>query len=146
MISLYEMAFDHVVGVNRSVIFRGNSDLGLSETHGVRNPSGLKGCLAGIFYQDTTQGYLNLPIEKMAGLMLYRISEGQFFINGNKRTALISTKYFLGNNGYGISYNEQEMSDLLWGFAKPIGKPGVPAKYSEVDSINFVTSRVYVLN
>ncbi len=146
MISLVELQYDHVVGVNRSVILRGNTDFGLKEIHGVRNEPGLRGTLGGIFYQDLQHGYLNIPIEKMAGLMLYRISEGQFFINGNKRTALISTKYFLGNNGYGISYKEQEMSDLLWGFAKPIGSPGSATKYSEADSVSFVSARIYPLS
>jgi prophage maintenance system killer protein len=35
----------------------------------------------------------------MAGLLLYRIAEGQFFLDGNKRTAVVAATIFLRNHG-----------------------------------------------
>ncbi|MCX6131799.1 MAG: type II toxin-antitoxin system death-on-curing family toxin [Proteobacteria bacterium] len=83
---------------------------------------------------------MHLPIEKMAGLLLYRIAEGQFFLDGNKRTALLATFFFLKNNGYQLYIDEQRMDDLIWGFAKDPATG--QAKYSENDAIQYIFDNI----
>lgn len=140
--SLVEISVGQVSGVNRSVIEMMNSwNPKNKENHFLRDLNGLDSCLNGIFYQTHEQGYINLPIEKMAGLLLYRIAQGQYFENGNKRTALVSTRVFLKNNGHDIKYTKKQMSDLLWGVAVPPGKP----RYNETDSIKFCEKNIFVI-
>jgi prophage maintenance system killer protein len=79
-------------------------------------------------------------VEKMAGLLLHRIAEGQFFIDGNKRTAVAAAAIFLKNHGLDLRLDRAVVSNLVWGFAKGLG--GVPAKYTEEDAIQFVFDNV----
>ena len=143
-ISLVELTDTQVIGVNRAVIKRFNSDHpGSGQIHQIRDSGGLNSCVSNIFYQSLN-GYQHLPIEKMAGLLLYRIAEGQYFVDGNKRTAYISCRYFLGNNGYWIDPPHKEAEDLLWGFATPANNPAVGARYDESDSIKFIENNIFV--
>ena len=83
---------------------------------------------------------MHLPIEKMAGLLLYRIAEGQFFMDGNKRTAIFAAWFFLANNGYSLYIDENRLNDLIWGFPKdPV--TGL-AKYSEDDAIQYMFDNI----
>jgi death-on-curing family protein len=90
-----------------------------------------------IFYRDSSGTYLNLPIEKIAALLLYRVAQGQCFANGNKRTALLSCYFFLFNNGFTFRIDRGEMNDLLWGFAKDPDDPVAPARYSVEDAQDY---------
>lgn len=140
-IALTELTSDQVIGLNRRVILDAHrKDPNCKQQHAVRDPGGLKGLVDSVFMQLTGAGYVNAPIEKMAGLLLYRIAEGQKFQDGNKRTALMSCVVFLGNNGHQIRTLRAETSDLLWGFAKDpsTGK----AKYSEDDAIQFIFDNI----
>jgi death-on-curing family protein len=129
-----EITVEQVVQINKSVIKVTKSySKDLNENHNLINSNGLESCLSGIFYRDSKGNYLNGPIPKCAGLLLYRIAESQLFENGNKRTALYSTNLFLKSNGYYFKYNKKEISDLMWGFAKPID--GSKPKFQEEDSV-----------
>lgn len=78
----------------------------------------------------------------MAGLLLYRIAQGQFFLDGNKRTAVKSVEVFLIKNGYGIHWNRKEIKNLLWGFGHVL--PDGQHPLSEVDAIEYVESNIYI--
>lgn len=125
---LVEITSDQIIGLNQKI--RGIKDQ-------PRDSSGLISCLGGIFYQSLN-GYYHIPIEKMAGMLLYRLAQGQYFLDGNKRTALLSTVYFLGNNGYSLKIDREETNRLMWGFAPP------NPKYLEKDSISFIFKRIKI--
>lgn len=138
--SIVELRTEEVIGLNRRVIeFARREDPACKQLHGVRSQAGLSGCVGGVFYQTGGAGYINLPLEKMAGLLLFRIAQGQFFLDGNKRTAFYSMVVFLGNNGNNVRTEQSVLSDLIWGFATgPNGKP----KYTEDDAVQFVFDNI----
>ena len=141
-IALDVLTADQVVGLNRRVIMDAQrKDPACQQQHQVGDLGGLTSCVDSIFMQLRDVGYVHSPLEKMAGLLLYRIAEGQYFGDGNKRTALLSCVVFLGNNGHKIQTGRSETSDLLWGFAKDPAT-GV-AKYGESDAIQFVFKSIY---
>jgi len=72
----------------------------------------------------------------MAGLLISRISQGQFFINGNKRTAVNSCWAFLYNNGFGITLDINQVYSLLIGIANH--------NKTEKDAIDWVCSNIYL--
>jgi hypothetical protein len=142
-IALTEITPDQVIGLNRSVVEKARQwDSACQEKHVVRNPGGVQGCIGGIFQQLNPNGYVHLPLEKMAGLILYRIAQGQYFLDANKRTALLSTRVFLGNNSHNLRVDRDVVRDLMWGFAPPINDPTAPAKYKEEDAVKFIFDNI----
>lgn len=136
---LIEMTIEQVINFNKKVIADAHrKDPKCQQQHAIGDKNKLEGCLGGIFYRGFDQGYMNWPIEKMAGLMLFRLAEGQFFLEGNKRTAVVSSYFFLFNNGYILKFTKEEMSDLMWGFAADPTDPLAPRRYTEKDAIRFV--------
>ena len=83
---------------------------------------------------------MHSPLEKMAGLLLYRIAQGQFFLDGNKRTAVVAATIFLCNHGLLLRLDRPTVNDLMCGFA--VGEGGVPAKYRDQDAVQFVFDNV----
>ena len=140
-VDLVEITFDEVVGFNRKAITNARQrDLACKEIHSI-SPSGenkLRSALGSIFYRDYQGIYLNLPIEKVAALLLHRIAEGQCFENGNKRTALLSCYFFLWNNGYRLEIDQGRVNDLLWGFAKDENDPTKPPRFDEQDAQQYI--------
>lgn len=140
MIQLIELEARHVDGFNQSVIKQAHrNDPACQQQHQLVRPNDLMGCLGGIFYQGA-KGYVHLPLEKMAGLLLYRIAQGQFFMDGSKRTAVTAAWAFLRNNGHELYIDRKRLDDLLWGFAKD-PQTGV-AKYSEHDAIQYIFDNI----
>ncbi len=140
MISLSELSSVQGEGLNRKAIEDAHrKDTSCQQQHQTLKPTDLDACLSSIFYQSQS-GYQNLPIEKMAGLLLYRIAEGQFFMDGNKRTALLSSYFFLHNNGLKLYIDRSEVDQLIWGFAKDISSG--KAKFFEDDAIQYVFDNV----
>lgn len=140
MISLNELEVIHITGLNAKVIQDARKkDPACRQSHQLVRPNDLSSCLGGIFFQ-TGPGYVHLPIEKMAGLLLYRVAEGQFFMDGNKRTALLATWFFLKNNGCDLFVDRQKLNDLIWGFAKDTST--AIAKYSEKDAIQYIYDNI----
>jgi prophage maintenance system killer protein len=95
--------------------------------------------LGAIFHQGLS-GYVHLPLEKMAGLLLHRISQGQYFFDGNKRTGVLACAIFLQNHGLQLKLDRVQVAELVWGFAAPMD--GSLAKYGEDDAIQFVFDNV----
>lgn len=142
---LIEITADQIIGLNRKALEAHKKKYPSSQLlHQIVRPNDLASCIGGIFYQ-TAAGYAHLPIEKMAGLILYRVAQGQFFADGNKRTGLLSMWYFLENNGYKIHIDRAEVGELMWGFAPDEDKPVSPPKYTEADAIQFVFNNIYSL-
>jgi death-on-curing protein len=127
---LLELDFPEVIGMNKKEIERFNLKNNEKQIHNIRDINGLKSCLGGIFMRDISGYYYHLPIEKMAGLLLYRISQGHYFTDGNKRTSVICMSIFLSNNGYKIKIDNQIIYDLLHGFATH--------QYKEIDAIQYI--------
>lgn len=71
--------------------------------------------------------YRGADIALQAAALAHAIAERQVFIDGNKRTALFSLRYFLGLNGYTTSASEDERVDWMirishgWGPDEPRG-------------------------
>src|SRR4051794_30904685 len=108
---LVELTADEVAGLNQKIVLDDRlRKPGSTATHVLRNASGLQGCVGGVFMQ-LQSGYVHLPLEKIAGLLLYRIAQGQFFLDGNKRTALLSCVCFLWNNGHRLRMPRDEVSN-----------------------------------
>jgi death-on-curing family protein len=140
MIRLIELQAREVEGLNRRAIEDAHrKDSTCKQQHRLVRAGDLSGCLAGIFYQSVA-GYMHLPIEKMAGLLLYRIAEGQFFMDGNKRTGIFAAWFFLANNGYSLHMDENRLNDLIWGFSKDPATGH--AKFSENDAIQYMFDNI----
>ncbi len=75
-------------------------------------------------------------------LVALRRAQGQFFLDGNKRTAVLSTFFFLGNNGHKLRMIRDQMNDLIWGFASPVDDSSVKPKYKEEDAIQYVFDHI----
>jgi prophage maintenance system killer protein len=140
-IQLIELTADQVAGLNRSAIKFANNQPGQKQVHALRDRGGLESCVGSIFYQSSG-GYLSLPIEKMAGLLLYRIAEGQYFVDGNKRTSVLACVAFLSTNGLKLHVVDDELDDLIWNFAPPPNDPMKAPKYSEDDAIQYIFDNV----
>lgn len=132
---LIELSLQEVVGMNRKELEKYNLKNNAKQLHTLINPDGLKSCLGGIFMRDLSGYYYHLPIEKMAALLFFRISQGQYFADGNKRTSVRSMTIFLYNNGYRIQIDDDTIEDLLWGFATK--------KYNDTHAIQYVEDNIY---
>ena len=136
-VGLVEISADQVIGLNRAAVEQAHRwDAKCQQKHVVRDPNGVKACVGGIFQQLNPNGYVHLPMEKMAGLLLYRIAEGQYFLDANKRTALLSAVVFLQNNAHQLKVDRGAVNDLMWGFAPP------NPKYKESDAIQFIFDNI----
>ena len=139
---LQELTADQVDGINaRVIIDMRRKDTACQQKHVLVNSAGLQSCLGGVFYQSV-QGYAHIPLEKIAGMLLYRLAQGQYFLDGNKRTAIASCFYFLANNGHSLRTDRKTVNDLLWGFARSEVDPSAPARYDIGDAIQFVFDNI----
>ncbi len=140
-IGLHHLTDTQVIGCNyRAISDARRKDPDCEQKHQIVRRGDLLSALGSIFYEDSKQGYVNLPIEKMAGLILHRIAEGQFFLDGNKRTALLSCFYFLQNNGYTLRIDQGKINDLLWEFGlDPLTQK---RKYTEDDAIQYIMDNI----
>lgn len=135
-IGIVEISSGQIEGLNRSLIgFYNQNNPGSTHVHQLVNAGGLQSCVGAIFYQSFN-GYQHLPIEKMAGLLLYRVAQGQYFLDGNKRTAITTAFTFMRNNGYRLLTDRDTTRDLLWGFAQDTGNGQM--KYNLDDAIKFI--------
>lgn len=57
----------------------------------------------------------DLPLQ--AAVLAHGISEGQFFVDGNKRTALVAMLTFLEINGLGVRASDPELADWILRFS-----------------------------
>ena len=61
--------------------------------------------------------YLHGTLAEMAAAYLFHIARNHPFVDGNKRTALMTTLIFLGLNGRLLAAGDDELTDLVLGVA-----------------------------
>ena len=61
--------------------------------------------------------YLHGTLTEMAAAYLFHIARNHPFVDGNKRTALMTTLIFLGLNGRSLEARGDELADLVLGVA-----------------------------
>ena len=61
--------------------------------------------------------YLHGTLAEMAAAYLFHIARNHPFVDGNKRTALMTTLIFLGLNGRSLEARDDELADLVLGVA-----------------------------
>lgn len=103
---------------------------------GLRNKSGLES--ATLQPQATFSGEELYPgIFMKAAVLAFGISQGQVFIDGNKRTGLISALVFLEVNGFTIKEEAVELYDAMLGMAdKTVSKEDFAAILEEISVAN----------
>lgn len=137
---IIELTVEEVIGFNRKVIAeKQRRDPNCQEQHNLIRRHDLESAVKSVFHQSEN-GYIHLPIEKMAGKLLYKIAQRQAFENGNKRTAVLATYAFLFNHGLQLRTRLDDVVSLLNGFATMSGA-ATPEK-TEEDAIQFIFDHV----
>ena len=62
--------------------------------------------------------FLHKTSAEMAGAYLFHLCQNHPFLDGNKRTALVSAEVFLLLNGRRLQASNRELEDLTFGIAK----------------------------
>lgn len=81
----------------------------------LRNRDGLAGAIA---RPGTYAHYENADLALQAAVLAHSIAEGQHFIDGNKRTALVAMLTFLEINGFRVEASERELADWILSLSK----------------------------
>jgi death-on-curing protein len=81
----------------------------------LRNRDGLASAIA---RPGTYAHYENADLALQATALAHGIAEGQYFIDGNKRTALVAMLTFLGINGFRVEASERELADWILSLSK----------------------------
>jgi death-on-curing protein len=76
----------------------------------LRNEDGLRSAL---HRPKTYAHYMSADIAAQAAALAHAIAEGQPFLEGNKRTALIALRTFLAINGYDVDASQEERADWM---------------------------------
>lgn len=76
----------------------------------LRSPDGLAGALA---RGETHAHYEGADLAKQAAVIAHGIAEGQYFIEGNKRTALATMRTFLAVNGWDLLVSQEERAQWM---------------------------------
>lgn len=80
----------------------------------LRNRAGLESALA---RPETYAHYQDADLALQAAVLAHGIAEGQQFVDGNKRTALIAMLTFLEINGWRIEASDPELADWILSFS-----------------------------
>ncbi|MFZ1155244.1 MAG: type II toxin-antitoxin system death-on-curing family toxin [Solirubrobacteraceae bacterium] len=80
----------------------------------LRNRAGLESALA---RPETYAHYQGADLALQAAVLAHGIAEGQQFIDGNKRTALIAMLVFLEINGWRIEASDPELAEWILSFS-----------------------------
>jgi death-on-curing protein len=81
----------------------------------LRNRAGLESAIA---RPETYAHYQDADLALQAAVLAHGIAEGQYFIDGNKRTALITMLVFLEINGWRIEASDPELADWILSFSR----------------------------
>ncbi len=81
----------------------------------LRNRAGLESAIA---RPETYAHYQDADLALQAAVLAHGIAEGQQFIDGNKRTALIAMLAFLEVNGWGVEASDPELADRILSFRR----------------------------
>jgi death-on-curing protein len=100
--------------------------IGVSPTEAVdqlRNRDGLESALA----RPATYGhYERADLSLQAAVLAHGVAEGQQFIDGNKRTALVAMLTFLEVNGLRVDASDSELADWILSFSSGATPEDVP--------------------
>jgi len=80
----------------------------------LRNRDGLESALA---RPATYAHYEDADLTLQAAVLAHGIAEGQLFIDGNKRTALVAMLTFLEVNGFRVEASDPELADWILSFS-----------------------------
>jgi death-on-curing protein len=80
----------------------------------LRNRAGLESAIA---RTETYAHYQDADLALQAAVLAHGIAEGQQFIDGNKRTALIAMLVFLEINGWCVEASDPELADWILSFS-----------------------------
>jgi death on curing protein len=80
----------------------------------LRNRAGLASALA---RPETYAHYQDADLALQAAVLAHGIAEGQYFIDGNKRTALIAMLVFLEINGWRVEASDRVLADWILSFS-----------------------------
>jgi death-on-curing family protein len=80
----------------------------------LRNNDGLESALA---RPETYAHYQDADLALQAAVLAHGIAEGQQFIDGNKRTALVVVLTFLEINGWRVEASDPELADWILSFS-----------------------------
>jgi death-on-curing protein len=80
----------------------------------LRNRAGLESAIA---RPETYAHYQDADLTLQAAVLAHGIAEGQQFIDGNKRTALIAMLVFLEINGSRVEASDPELADWILSFS-----------------------------
>jgi len=80
----------------------------------LRNRAGLESAIA---RPETYFHYQDADLALQAVVLAHGIAEGQQFIDGNKRTALIAMLVFLEINGWRVEASDLELADWILSFS-----------------------------
>jgi death-on-curing protein len=80
----------------------------------LRNRSGLESALA---RPETYAHYEHADLALQAAVLAHGIAEGQLFIDGNKRTALVAMLTFLEVNGWRVEASDPELANWILSFS-----------------------------
>jgi death-on-curing protein len=106
-----------VLAVHFVVVDKHFSDLATdADQRGVQNPSGLLSAVYAPRQTFDKKDLFESTLLKAAALMRSLV-ENHPFINGNKRTAVISTIIFLQDNGYDLTVEDRKLLRLAKGVA-----------------------------
>jgi death-on-curing protein len=76
----------------------------------LRNEEGLRSALN---RPRTHAHYGKVDVASQAAALAHGIAEGQHFLEGNKRVALVTIRTFLAVNGYGVEASQEERADWM---------------------------------
>ena len=67
----------------------------------------------------------NADIALQAAALAHGIAEGQHFLEGNKRVALVAMRTFLAVNGYGVDAPQEERADWILSLSAGLSVEGL---------------------
>ena len=110
------LTLDEVIAIHADQIRRYGGEPGIRDLSLLQSAIGTP--------QATFGGdYLHTSIFEMAAAYLFHIANNHPFVDGNKRTALMTGLVFLGLNGYELRADADELGDLVVGVARgDVGK------------------------
>lgn len=79
----------------------------------VRGSEGRNGLAGAVGRPAQHANYLGSDLAHQAAVIAHGVSEGQHFVEGNKRTALIALDVFLKANGYGLTAPQRERAQWI---------------------------------
>ena len=100
------LTLDEILAIHADVITRYGGSSGLRDRHGLVSALGMPAA--------TFDGaYLHGDVFEMAAAYMFHLARNHPFVDGNKRTALMTTIVFLGMNGQSLEAEPDELTELV---------------------------------